>query len=78
MSTTCAVPHKETENKTCVATKAAILVLSDPNSGSDEALGRVFNALAAAYEFKQQGDEVTVRFQPNARWILLCKSTVVA
>ncbi len=27
--------------------KAAIVVLSDPKSGSDEALGRVFNALAS-------------------------------
>lgn len=42
--------------------KAAILVLSDPKSGSDEALGRVFNALAAAYDFKQSGDDVTVLF----------------
>ncbi len=50
--------------------KAAIIVLSDPKSGSDEALGRVFNALAAAYDFKQQGDEVTVRFQgTGTRWI---------
>ena len=50
--------------------KAAIIVLSDPKSGSEEALGRVFNALAAAYDFKQQGDEVTVRFQgTGTRWI---------
>ncbi len=50
--------------------KAAIIVLSDPKSGSEEALGRVFNALAAAYDFKQQGDEVTVRFQgAGTRWI---------
>ncbi len=50
--------------------KAAIVVLSDPKSGSEEALGRVFNALAAAYDFKQQGDEVTVRFQgAGTRWI---------
>ena len=50
--------------------KAAIIILSDPKSGSEEALGRVFNALAAAYEFKQQGDEVTVRFQgTDTRWI---------
>ena len=40
--------------------KAAIIILSDPKSGSEEALGRVFNALASAYDFKQQGDEVTV------------------
>src|SRR5262245_40044622 len=45
------------------AMKAAILVLSDPSSGSAEALGRVFNALAAAHDFKRQGDDVTVLFQ---------------
>ena len=50
--------------------KAAIVVLSDPKSGSEESLGRVFNALAAAYDSKQQGDEVTVRFQgTGTRWI---------
>ncbi len=50
--------------------KAAIILLSDPKSGSEESLGRVFNALAAAYDFKQQGDEVTVRFQgAGTRWI---------
>ena len=50
--------------------KAAIVVLSDPKSGSEESLGRVFNALAAAYDFKQQGDEVSVRFQgAGTRWI---------
>ena len=50
--------------------KAAIVVLSDPKAGSEEALGRVFNALAAAYDFKQAGDEVTVQFQgAGTRWI---------
>jgi len=50
--------------------KAAILVLSDPKSGSEESLGRVFNALAGAYDFKQQGDEVTVLFHgAGTRWI---------
>jgi len=50
--------------------KAAIIVLSDPKSGSEEALGRVFNALAAAYDFKQQGDDVTVLFQgTGTRWV---------
>ena len=49
--------------------KAAIIVLSDPKNGED-ALGRVFNALAAAYDFKQQGDEVSVLFQgAGTRWI---------
>ncbi len=49
--------------------KAAIIILSDPKSGSEEALGRVFNALAAAYDFKQKGNEVTVLFQgAGTRW----------
>ena len=49
--------------------KAAILILSDPNTNSDEALGRVFNGLATAYELKQSGDEVTVVFQgAGTRW----------
>lgn len=50
--------------------KAAIVVLSDPKSGTEEALGRVFNALASAYDFKHSGDEVTVLFQgAGSRWI---------
>ncbi len=50
--------------------KAAIIVLSDPKSGSEEALGRVFNALAAAYDFKNRGDEVGLLFQgTGTRWI---------
>lgn len=50
--------------------KAAITILSDPKTGGEDALGRVFNALAAAYDFKQQGDEVTVLFQgAGTRWI---------
>jgi len=31
--------------------KATIIVLSDPDGG-EEPLGRLFNALAAAYDFK--------------------------
>lgn len=50
--------------------KAAILVMSDPNHGQEEALGRVFNALACAYDFKQSGSEVTVLFNgTGTRWI---------
>jgi hypothetical protein len=50
--------------------KAAIFVMSDPKSGGDDALGRVFNALAAAYEYKQNGDDVTVTFQgAGTRWV---------
>ena len=49
--------------------KAAIVVLSDPRDGSQESLGRVFNALASAYDFKRNGDDVTVLFQgAGARW----------
>ena len=49
--------------------KTAIVVLSDPKSGSEEALGRAFNALSSAYDFKQKGDDVTILFQgPATRW----------
>jgi DsrE/DsrF-like family len=49
--------------------KAAIIVLSDPKSGTDEALGRFFNALATAYDHKEHGDEVTILFQgAGTRW----------
>jgi hypothetical protein len=49
--------------------KTAVIVLSDPKSGSEEALGRLFNALAAVYDFKQQGLEVRLLFQgAGTRW----------
>lgn len=49
--------------------KTAIIVLSDPGSSTDEALGRVFNAMAAAYDFKRHGGEVKLLFQGAAtRW----------
>jgi hypothetical protein len=49
--------------------KAAIVVLADPKSGSDQALGRLFNALAAAYDFKQQNMPVRLFFQgAGTRW----------
>jgi len=48
--------------------KTTIIVLSDPNGG-EEALGRVFNALAAAYDFKAQQRPVQVVFQgTGTRW----------
>jgi hypothetical protein len=48
--------------------KTAIVVLSDPQGG-DEALGRLFNALAAAYDFKQKRQEVQLVFQgTGTRW----------
>lgn len=59
------------EPQVATSLKAGIVVLSDPKSGSqEEALGRVFNALAAAYDFKQRGDDVSLLFQGAAtRWI---------
>lgn len=48
--------------------KTAIIVLSDPASG-EEALGRVFNALASAHEMDAAGDTVTLQFQgTGTRW----------
>lgn len=50
--------------------KIAIVLLSDPESGSQEALGRLFNALASAYDYRSQGDEVTLLFQgTGTRWL---------
>jgi hypothetical protein len=49
--------------------KTAIVIMSDPKSASEEALGRVFNALALASECKQKGDEVAVVFNgTGTRW----------
>ena len=50
--------------------KAAVIVLSNPRSGSGEALGRLFNALASVHDFKRSGDEVTLLFQgAGTRWV---------
>jgi hypothetical protein len=49
--------------------KTAIVVFSDPKTGTEEALGRVFNALAAAFDFKEAGEEVKIIFQgTGTRW----------
>jgi hypothetical protein len=49
--------------------KTAIVVLSDPKNGSEESLGRLFNALSAAYDFKHSGEDVQVYFQgAGTRW----------
>ena len=48
--------------------RTTIIVLSDPNGG-DEALGRVFNAMAAAYDFKLHRRPVQLVFQgTGTRW----------
>ena len=49
--------------------KTAIVVLSDPKSGSEEAVGRVFNALGVALDCKTQEEEVVILFQgTGTRW----------
>jgi len=37
--------------------EAAIAILLDPKNGLEESAGRAFNALSAAYDFKQQGED---------------------
>lgn len=52
-----------------VVMKTAIIILSDPKSGSDESLGRVFNGLAVAYDLKSAGEDVSILFQgTGTRW----------
>ena len=49
--------------------KTAIIILSDPKSGADESLGKALNGMAAAYDFKQAGEEVKILFQgAGTRW----------
>lgn len=48
--------------------KVAIFILSDAAAG-EEALGRLFNGLAAAYDLKQRAIEVAIYFQgTGTRW----------
>jgi hypothetical protein len=49
--------------------KTAIVIMSDPNSGTDETLGRLLNALAFAHESRGTGDEVEIVFKgAGTRW----------
>lgn len=49
--------------------KTAIVVFSDPKSGSEEALGRLFNALFLTYELKHKGRDVALILQgTGVRW----------
>ena len=49
--------------------KIAIVLMSDPKSGSEESTGRALNALALAYECKTAGDEVALLFKgAGTRW----------
>lgn len=50
-------------------TRTAIIVYADPASGSDEALGCLFNALFLAYELRERGQEAALIFQgAGVRW----------
>ncbi|MEW6320493.1 MAG: DsrE family protein [Acidobacteriota bacterium] len=49
--------------------KTAIVIFSDPKSGSDEALGRLFNGMFVAYELLEKKQEVVLIFQgAGVRW----------
>jgi hypothetical protein len=49
--------------------KTAIVILSDPRSGGEEALGHLFNALATAHELEQADQPVRVLFMgTGTRW----------
>jgi len=48
--------------------RTTVVVLADPDGGEDS-LGRVFNALAATYDFKQRKADVQLVFQgAGTRW----------
>lgn len=49
--------------------KTAVIIITDPQSGTDEANGRLFNALSLAQEAKEAGDEVAIVFVgAGTRW----------
>ena len=51
-----------------MATKAAIVIMTDTETHADSA--RAANALTTAYEFKEAGDEVTVVFTgAGTKWV---------
>ncbi|WP_299368572.1 DsrE family protein [uncultured Tateyamaria sp.] len=50
--------------------KTAIVIYSDPQANSEEALGRVFNAMFLAYELKEKEQDVALIFQgTGVRWV---------
>ncbi len=49
--------------------KNAVVILSDPESGTQEALARAYNGCAFAYDCIQNGDDVAIIFLgTGARW----------
>ncbi len=54
---------------TSTTDRTAVVVLSDPDGGGDDALGRTFSALALALDLDQAGQDVQVIFQgAGTRW----------
>lgn len=50
--------------------KTAIIIYSDPKANSDEALGRLFNAMFLAYELQEKKQDVALIFQgTGVRWV---------
>jgi hypothetical protein len=57
---------KPNKNKTM---KLAVILISDPKSNTEEALGRAFNALVLVQEAKAKGDDVLLAFTgTGTRW----------
>ena len=49
--------------------KTVIAIFSDPNGGSEEALGRMFNGLVLAGELQERGEPFEIIFQgTGTRW----------
>lgn len=49
--------------------KTAVVVFSDPKSGGEEALGRLFNAMFLTQELKDKDQQVALIFQgAGSRW----------
>jgi len=58
------------KRRAIMADKVAVVILSDPKDGSEEALGRLFNGLATAYDFQAKGADVkTVFAGTGVRWL---------
>ncbi len=58
-----------TQMPTAPTHKTVIVILSDPKPGTEEALGRIFNALAVAHEAKAAGDDLAIVFSgAGTRW----------
>ncbi len=50
--------------------KTLVVVFSDPKLGSEEALGKLFNAMFLVYELKEKKQEVGLIFQgTGTRWL---------